>query len=234
MIGITAGLAALGQLILAFDDPRPSPLVPFASALLYFVAVFVILRNIATRPTVDMQAALGAIAAYLCIGLGFAFLYRGIGLWQVEPFFGSQGRGDVSDCAFFSMTTLTTTGYGNLVPARNPGQSFAVLEMIFGQVFLLAAVGKVLADLPRRNRSGRRFSLRRRVRSVRVRRVGGPSTRDVRPLLRDSSNQGQTEENSERLPNRSNVHTFNTNDITNSRPMMKNQPSVTIATPRPP
>jgi voltage-gated potassium channel Kch len=91
----------------------------------------------------------------MCLGLFFAFTYRGIGLWQVEPFFGAQGRGTTSDCAFFSMTTLTTTGYGNLVPARNPGQSIAVLEMVSGQLFLLAAVGKVLADMPaRRRRAG--------------------------------------------------------------------------------
>ena len=56
---------------------------------------------------------------------------------------------------FFSMTTLTTTGYGDLVPARNPGQSIAVVEMVTGQLFLIAAVGKVLADLPaRRRRAG--------------------------------------------------------------------------------
>jgi hypothetical protein len=155
VIGLAVACAAIGQVFLGWNDPRPSPLVPLASAFLYLVAVFVILRNIVSRPTVDMQAALGAVAAYMCLGLFFAFTYRGIGLWQLEPFFGAQGRGTTSDCAFFSMTTLTTTGYGNLVPARNPGQSIAVLEMVSGQLFLLAAVGKVLADMPaRRRRAG--------------------------------------------------------------------------------
>jgi len=45
---------------------------------------------------------------------------------------------------FFSFTTLTTTGYGNLVPADNPGQSFAVAEMLVGQLFLVTAVAKVI------------------------------------------------------------------------------------------
>lgn len=35
-----------------------------------------------------------------------------------------------SDYLFFSYTTLTTTGYGNLVPAETVGQSFAVFEML--------------------------------------------------------------------------------------------------------
>ena len=43
---------------------------------------------------------------------------------------------------FFSFTTLTTTGYGNLVPAQNPGQTLAVSEMILGQLFLITALGQ--------------------------------------------------------------------------------------------
>ena len=39
---------------------------------------------------------------------------------------------------------MTTTGYGNLVPAANPGQTFAVLEMLIGQLFLVTAVAKVV------------------------------------------------------------------------------------------
>ena len=45
---------------------------------------------------------------------------------------------------FFSFTTLTTTGYGNLVPAQNPGQTLAVSEMILGQLFLITALGKIV------------------------------------------------------------------------------------------
>ena len=77
----------------------------------------------------------------------FAFLYRAIGIVQAHPpFFGAQGPGTFSQDLFFSFTTLTTTGYGDLTPAGNPGQSFAVLEMLVGQLFLIAAVGKVVAS----------------------------------------------------------------------------------------
>ena len=57
---------------------------------------------------------------------------------------------------FFSFVTLTTTGYGNLVPAANPGQSLAVLEAIMGQLFLVTAVAKVVNEsglLSRRRRA---------------------------------------------------------------------------------
>ena len=54
------------------------------------------------------------------------------------------GPVDRSVFSYFSFTTLTTTGYGNLVPAGNPGQTLAVSEMILGQLFLITALGKIV------------------------------------------------------------------------------------------
>ena len=114
------------------------------SALLYLAAPVVIVRHLMLRPTVDTQTVLGAIAAYLMIGMSFAFAYRALGTLGAGPFFGPQGDGTFSQDLYFSFTTLTTTGYGNLVPASNPGQSLAVLEMLIGQLFLVTAVAKVV------------------------------------------------------------------------------------------
>lgn len=114
------------------------------SAVLYLVAPSAVVRDIATRRTVDQQTVLGAIAAYLLVGMCFAFTYRAIAALQSTPFFGSAGSGGMTDALFFSFVTLTTTGYGNLVPATNPGQSLAVLEAVLGQLFLVTAVAKVI------------------------------------------------------------------------------------------
>jgi hypothetical protein len=124
------------------------------SAVLYLVAPYAVVRDIATRRAVDQQTVLGAITAYLIVGMCFAFTYRTVAALQPTPFFGSSGPGDMSDALFFSFVTLTTTGYGNLVPATNPGQSLAVLEAVLGQLFLVTAVAKIItAWKPRRWRS---------------------------------------------------------------------------------
>jgi hypothetical protein len=128
------------------------------STLLYLAAPVMIVRDVANRDVVDGQTVLGAIAAYLLLGMMFAFLYQAISAFQPDPpFFGTQGRGSASDCLFFSFITLTTTGYGNLVPAANPGQSAAVVEAIVGQLFLVTAVAKVVTawQTPRERRSER-------------------------------------------------------------------------------
>jgi hypothetical protein len=141
---VIAGLAALVNLFI-HQETAGTGLLAVLSGLLYLVAPVSIVRHLALRRTVDLKTVLGAIAAYLLVGMFFAFLYRALGALQPGMFFGSQGEGTFPQDLFFSFTTLTTTGYGNLVPAGNPGQSFAVLEMLVGQLFLVTAVAKVIS-----------------------------------------------------------------------------------------
>jgi len=118
--------------------------VAFMSAVLYLIAPFSITRSLVFRREIDLQTVLGAIDIYLLVGMLFAFVYRFLGVVQSSAFFGAAGDGKFPQDLFFSFTTLTTTGYGNLVPAGNPGQSFAVAEMLIGQLFLVIAVAKVI------------------------------------------------------------------------------------------
>lgn len=140
---VVAAVVAMFNLIQPTDDG----LVPWlflCGSLLYLVAPFSIIRYVVLRPVIDRETLLGALAAYLLIGMAFAFCYRFLGAVQEAFFLGTSGDGAVGDDLFFSSVTLTTTGYGNLVPAGNPGQSLAVLEALIGQLFLVTAVAKVV------------------------------------------------------------------------------------------
>jgi ion channel len=137
-----AAIAAVASLVSAGAGAQGAAFL--AAALLYLVAPVSLLRWIVRRGSVDRQTVLAAVAAYLMIGMLFAFVYRSIGFLQGGSFFGANGEGTNAQTLFFSFTTLTTTGYGNLVPAANPGQTFAVLEMLLGQLFLVTAVAKVI------------------------------------------------------------------------------------------
>ena len=121
------------------------------SCLLYLIAPFAIVRHLLFRRHVDRETLLGSVAAYLLFGMFFAFAYRAAGELGSVPFFGSAGRGTLSQDLFFSFVTIATVGYGNLVPAANPGQTLAVIEAVTGQLFLVVAIGKVVSTMtPRR------------------------------------------------------------------------------------
>jgi hypothetical protein len=149
---VLCGVVALLN-VLASDVTQGNGVVPLTAGVLYFIAPVSIIKHLGSRPRVDLETFLGSIAAYLSLGMCFAWIYYSLGVIQAGPFFGPQGDPKFPQVLFFSFTTLTTTGYGNLVPAGNPGQSFAVLEMLLGQFFLLTAVAKVVAGWTPQRRS---------------------------------------------------------------------------------
>ena len=128
-------------------DLTEGPLLLVLVAL-YALTPVVILVHVVRRPGVDRQAFFGGVAAYLLIGMTYAFAYVAAGEFPGSPpFFGAQGDGTTAQCLFFSFTTLTTTGYGDLVPAGNPGQTLAISEAVLGQLFLVTALGKIVSNL---------------------------------------------------------------------------------------
>jgi hypothetical protein len=69
---------------------------------------------------VGSRTILGAISVYTVLGILFTFLYgRSSGSRRRRSSKACPPAG--SDFLFFSYTTLTTTGYGNLVPGGQPG-----------------------------------------------------------------------------------------------------------------
>jgi hypothetical protein len=124
--------------------------------LLLTVAMGAVLRRVVTNAGADSRTILGAISVYTVLGLLFTFLYVFVARVQSGPFFEGHQHAGGSDFIFFSYTTLTTTGFGDLVPAGQPGRMLTGLEMLIGQIFLVTLV----AGLVSLWRPGERFRRR--------------------------------------------------------------------------
>jgi hypothetical protein len=143
-------LVAAGLNLVAGDSPLIGYTFLAASAL-YLLAPFSIVRDLGRHGGVDLQTMWGVLAAYLLIGMAFGFGYQCLAEIQSGPLFGDRGDPSLSEALFFSFVTMTTTGYGDLVPATNPAQTIAVLEALTGQLFLVTAVAKVVENWRPRN-----------------------------------------------------------------------------------
>ncbi|MCA2211469.1 potassium channel family protein [Jidongwangia harbinensis] len=140
-------LALVAAAFAWFAPGRPLTGLTFlAAGALYLVAPISIVRDIGVHRRVDRETMLGALAAYLLIGMAFGFAYACVAALQPGPLFGDAGDPALPQALFFSFVTLTTTGYGDLVPATNPAQSIAVLEALLGTLFLVTAVSKVVEN----------------------------------------------------------------------------------------
>jgi Ion channel len=129
----------------AFGSSRSLAIGALIQMLLFLVAAGAMLRAVLTETRVGFRTILGAISVYLIFGLLFTFLYVAIDRLQSGPFFGAGAHVGTGGYVFFSFTTLTTTGYGDLVPAGQPGRMFSGLEMLLGQIFLVTLIAGLVS-----------------------------------------------------------------------------------------
>jgi hypothetical protein len=85
---------------------------------------------------------LGAIAAYLLIPLAFFELFVALDTWTGEPFFGQPEPSPAY--MYFSLTTVTTVGYGDLTPVSDLARLAANAEAVIGQVYLVTFVAMIV------------------------------------------------------------------------------------------
>ena len=111
-----------------------------------------IVRSLRARNQVTVEAVFGVLCLYLLLGMFFAFLYGAIGR-LTGTFFVQPDSVTVSRCLYFSFTTLTTVGYGDLTAATNLGHTLSVTEALSGQIYLVTVVSVIVGNLGRRRRS---------------------------------------------------------------------------------
>jgi Ion channel len=145
-----AAVAALGAVIAtalarAISSDALLGIAFVVDALLLAVAAVTILRRVLPSAQVDFRTILGAISVYTLLGLLFGFLFLSLGRLQAGNVFAGVSNASARDYLFFSYTTLTTTGYGNLVPSGDIGQILTVFEMLTGQIFLVTLVAGLVS-----------------------------------------------------------------------------------------
>lgn len=105
-----------------------------------------LIRELREDRTVTLQTVYCGLCIYLLIGMAFAFIY-GV-LDAVGPnFFNNGEAGTPNDFLYFSLATLTTTGYGDFTAATELGRTFSVTEALFGQIYLVTVVAVTVSNL---------------------------------------------------------------------------------------
>jgi hypothetical protein len=120
------------------------------TALLVIVAPVAIVKRLATHLVVNMNTFYGAICVYLLIAMLFASLFALSAVLAGDSFFVQiqpPQKASTIDYLYFSFTTITTVGYGDLTALGNVGRMLAVLEAVLGQLYLITVVSLVVQNL---------------------------------------------------------------------------------------
>ena len=131
----------------------------FAAALLLLVALTVVLGfAVFGAGRITVHRIIGAIAIYLNVAAAFALAYRTIDALGPHKFSGGVGSSGhpIADLIYFSFTTLTTTGFGDIVPVDPFARSLANVESLIGQLFPATLLARLVSlEIEHRRDAGR-------------------------------------------------------------------------------
>jgi hypothetical protein len=142
-IGVGSAAVALALASALGSSGKLLGIAAMAQVVLLTVAAAEILGTVLQEHEVNFRTILGAISVYVMLGILFTWVYVAVDKFQPGLFFGQPLQ--VGDYVFFSITTLSTTGYGNLVPAGQPGKMLSGLEMLVGQIFLVTLIAGLVS-----------------------------------------------------------------------------------------
>ena len=119
--------------------------VILASCIIYMAAVLLVGVVRTERVTHDVIS--GAIAVYLLVGIAWAVVYALVeGLNPGSFRLGPAGQGTIwEQLLYFSFTTLSTLGFGDITPVNPIARMWTVFEAIFGTLYLAILVARLVS-----------------------------------------------------------------------------------------
>jgi hypothetical protein len=107
--------------------------------------VYEVLRQVLASGPVNADKLYAAVSAYLLIGLTFATMYEALSFWRPEAFSVAARHAEQAEAlVYFSLVTLSTVGYGDIVPAIPEARVLAVCEAILGQLYLAVLMARLV------------------------------------------------------------------------------------------
>ena len=119
---------------------------------LYFVTTVYLLRYVFQPTVMTPDKLFGAAAAYLLIGVLWAYNYAIVGFFYPQSYLivGQPGRLVYADALYLSLTVLTSTGFGDIVPLTRQARGICVIEQITGALFVAILIARLAGVYPPR------------------------------------------------------------------------------------
>jgi hypothetical protein len=135
-------------------DPLAIVRHAFAAAFLVY-AIVAMFRHIFVSERVRLNTVSASLCIYMLLGVVWALAYSIVDVLEPAAFYSSLpsgsprpplrlGSGESTAVLYFSYCTLTTLGYGDIVPTSPITRGLASLEAITGQLYLTTLVARLV------------------------------------------------------------------------------------------
>jgi len=129
-----------------FHSAKNQLLNLFPLLLFCILSVIVAMKQVLFSGQITLNKLIGSICIYLLIGLIWALLYLSVDLLTINTFTGISDEASlrVWSYIYFSFVTLSTLGFGDIVPVNELARTLVYLEAISGQIYLTILVASLV------------------------------------------------------------------------------------------
>lgn len=121
-------------------------LLAILSVLMLFASLLATFANLITREEVDLDSLLAGVYGYFLLAMVWAILFIQIERWSPGAFILPEGHELTSEMIYFSLVTLTTLGYGDVLPETPAAQFAAGLEAAVGVLYVAVLIGSMVGS----------------------------------------------------------------------------------------
>ena len=127
--------------------PSTSMLIAHDLTSVIFNTLFALaILNKTFRPgEITFQRIEGSIVVFLLVGLIFSYVFHAIYLNAGPSSFNNISETGLREFLYFSFTSMTTAGYGDITPVNALARSLANLEGLFGQLFPAILIARLVS-----------------------------------------------------------------------------------------
>ncbi|KTD51896.1 voltage-gated potassium channel [Legionella quinlivanii] len=143
LLAILTTTAAIEILLVLIDYPQLNT-IRSSFAAIYFMLMFAgCLRYTFRDKSINITTLFGSLCAYLFIGLSYAYIY--LMLSSLNPgAFSNLAMNEENLAIYYSFVTLTTIGYGDILPLSPFAQTLSWFESFTGQAYLAIVIGQLV------------------------------------------------------------------------------------------
>lgn len=113
--------------------------------------ILLLARKVFSNQAVTVDTILGAICIYLLMGFCWGMVYASLEMIVPNSFTRPEGTplishvdGLLRDFFYYSFTTLSTAGYGDITPVSVSARYYSVTEIICGQLYLSVLIARLV------------------------------------------------------------------------------------------
>jgi len=106
--------------------------------------IYLIIQQILNSKIVSLNMILGVITIYILFGMIAGECNQLIYFFDKDAFVGNLDARDSADLRYFSYVTITTLGYGDIVPNSELARAGAVFFSLVGQIYLAVVIALIV------------------------------------------------------------------------------------------